>query len=197
MQRHELIKTQSGISEKLGRIHSSSATMSSLIFDMFNIERMEAGSLELEKTAVDVSNLVKSAINNIRSVAEHRDIILSANLPDRDIKVIADEKIIERVLQNLLGNAIKFAPQGGKVRLQVDIENQLLSCSVSDNGLGIPKDQFDRIFERFGQVRNENAAQDFGIGLAFSKLAVEQHGGTISVENNLDGGSKFTFTLPQ
>src|SRR5207302_894983 len=121
---------------------------------------------------------------------------MGANLPS----FRADQGKLDRILVNLLGNAIKFTPAGGRVTVgaQVDESETSMVFSVSDTGEGIPAEAFDRIFEKFGQVdsRKGGRMMSTGLGLTFCKLAVEAHGGDITVASAPGHGSTFRFTIP-
>jgi two-component system sensor histidine kinase VicK len=111
----------------------------------------------------------------------------------------ADRDRINQVLDNLIGNAIKFSPQGGTITLRLEDAGEMLQVSVSDTGIGIPEEQVERIFERFYQV-DGSATRKFGgagLGLAIVKRIVEAHGGRIWVKSQLGLGSTFSFTLPK
>ena len=107
-----------------------------------------------------------------------------------------DAPLIRRVLNNLLGNALKFTPDGGSIVIRISLEGGLAHIEVSDTGPGIPSEMHERIFEKFGQVEGEKAALGTGLGLTFCRLAVEAHGGRIGVRSELGKGSIFWFELP-
>jgi signal transduction histidine kinase len=123
-------------------------------------------------------------------------IALSSTLTDNLPVVDADQGIIQRVLQNLLSNAVKFTPPNGHVEISTFTRDQFMHVCIDDTGPGIPPDQREQIFEKFGQVSRGDQKQGHGLGLTFCKLAVEQHGGHIHVEDAPTGGSRFVFALP-
>ena len=113
-------------------------------------------------------------------------------LPD----VYGDNEMLRRVVVNLLENAIKFSPQRSNVLIAAKLSAREVTVWVEDHGPGIPADQRERIFTKFIRLKTDGISKGFGIGLAFCRLAVQAHGGSIWVENSSEGGSRFIFTLP-
>jgi signal transduction histidine kinase len=107
-----------------------------------------------------------------------------------------DTARIERVLFNLLHNAIKFSEPGGTIRVRALRDGELLRCEVEDTGVGIPAEQIPKLFQRFSQLKEGSAKGGTGLGLSIAKAIVEAHGGTIGVESQLGVGSTFWFSLP-
>jgi two-component system sensor histidine kinase VicK len=125
--------------------------------------------------------------------------LLTCQIPPDLAPAYADRDRVNQVLDNLIGNAIKFSPQGGTITLRLEDAGEMLQVSVSDSGIGIPQDQIERIFERFYQV-DGSATRKFGgagLGLAIVKRIVEAHGGRIWASSRLGQGSTFSFTLPK
>ena len=110
----------------------------------------------------------------------------------------ADDDKLRRILVNLLGNALKFTPRGGTITLEAKPDGECLRFGVRDTGEGIPKEAFERIFEKFGQVETRKSGRKMstGLGLTFCRLATEAHGGSIWVESEVGVGSTFYFTIP-
>ena len=190
-------------SEVLGMALGGGETLLRMINDLLDISKMEAGELKLEYARVDARRVAQTSLHQVSSLAQHRNLKLveciSADLPP----LFADEDKLTRTLTNLLGNAIKFTPSGGTVRLLAEVppdgENATnLRFAVADTGEGIPSDAFLRIFEKFGQVdaRLAGRKNSTGLGLTFCKMAVEAHGGRIWVESELGKGSTFQFVIP-
>jgi two-component system, sensor histidine kinase and response regulator len=186
--------------EIMGIAISGGETLMAMINSLLDVEKLEAGSMPLDYTNLSVADLVSSATGQIASLAEstHLNLVhrIAADLPP----LRCDRDKLCRTLVNLLGNAIKFTPTGGTVTLDVQYGDKCHSIvfSVSDTGEGIPAESFEHIFEKFGQVETRAAGRTMssGLGLTFCKLAVEAHGGQISVESTPDKGSKFSFTIP-
>jgi PAS domain S-box-containing protein len=167
-----------------------------LINDTLDIERMEAGRSELDLAAVSATSLVAQAVGVVQATAEAADITISCELADA--RVWADADRIVQTLVNLLGNAIKFSPRGGEIRVAVTDDGEIADFVVSDDGRGIPADQLESVFERFRQVDGSDAREKggTGLGLAIARGIVEQHGGRIWAESDPGVGTTFHFTLP-
>ena len=174
-----------------------------LVNTMLDFYRLEeghflAGFLRLYRTQFPLAEVVKEIVQEVSSLAEHSDIKLEALLPDGLPTVVADREVLERVLGNLLDNAIKFTPRRGRVLITAAQEPEgYLTVSVADSGLGVPAEHRDAIFNKYGQVqRDRDRRRGTGLGLAFCKLAVQAHGGRIWLESPAEGGSLFRFTVP-
>jgi PAS domain S-box-containing protein len=171
-----------------------------LINNLLDISKMEEGALQLARESLDVSTLIDEAVQQVRQLAicksQRLGVELAAGLPS----LSADRDKLRRTLVNLLGNAIKFTPDGGTVTVSARraSEGAALEFSVTDTGRGIPEDAFERIFAKFGQVDAGSSSRTMstGLGLTFCKMAVEAHGGEIGVESRLGEGSRFRFTIP-
>ena len=161
-----------------------------------DVEKMEAGSMELDYASLSAADLVAGALRQVAWLAEseHTALVtqIAAGLPPFQ----GDDDKLCRALINLLGNAIKFTPTGGTVTITARHDDAgAMLFSVRDTGKGIPAEAFERIFEKFGQVDSHQRMSN-GLGLTFCKLAVEAHGGSIKVESVLGEGSTFSFTIP-
>jgi PAS domain S-box-containing protein len=175
--------------------------LSRLINDLLDISRIESGRLELHrKHHVDMKLLVDDVIKLLGASAQTKGILLTTVI-DRDVQtqVYADPDKITQVLTNLVSNAIKFTPSGGRIIIQVKKNNNLLQVDVIDTGKGIPPSELNRIFDKFYQIRQATDAQGVkgtGLGLPISNGIIQKHGGKMWVESQLGKGSKFSFTLP-
>ena len=174
-----------------------------LINDVLDIERMDAGRMELELAPVRASELVANAIQVVQMNATQAGLTLAADMDDDEKPTVAvDADRIIQVLVNLLGNAIKFSPSGSTVTVTVaagaDPEQGRARFAVKDTGRGIPADRLESIFERFRQIDSSDAREKggSGLGLAIARDIVSHHGGQMSVESELGVGSTFYFTLP-
>jgi signal transduction histidine kinase len=170
-----------------------------MINDLLDISKMEDGSLKLDRASADAAGIIALAIEQIGPLAREKRIQLSAASEGAPAVMADDDKLL-RILVNLMGNAVKFTPEGGKIAVRARRQengHSVLFC-VEDSGEGIPEDKFDTIFERFGQVESRKAGRKMstGLGLTFCKMAVEAHGGKIWVESELGRGSRFFFTIP-
>ncbi len=168
-----------------------------LINDVLDIERLDAGRMDLEIAPVKASELVGNAMQIVQMTATQARLTLHADIQE-DLTVAADADRIVQVLVNLLGNAIKFSPRWSTVTVTVACDRARALFSVNDTGRGIPADRLESIFERFRQVDSSDAREKggSGLGLAIARNIVEHHGGQISVESELGQGSTFYFTLP-
>ena len=173
----------------------------SMINELLDISKMEDGSLRLEFQKVEPATLMERAVAQAAYLAEDKNLRLQIDVLAPLPAINADEDKLIRVLVNLCGNAIKFTPAHGSVTIAAKpadhIESGGVVFSVADTGEGIPAECFDRIFEKFGQVetRQSGRTMSTGLGLAFCKMVVELHGGTIWVESRVGEGSKFSFCI--
>jgi len=171
--------------------------LSRLIGDLLSLSRIQStGRLELTLAPVDIAALVERVVETQRAyVSKHT---LRADLFPGLPPILGDEAKIEQVLVNLVSNAIKFSPGGGEVLVQVTPEDDGIRVSVRDHGVGIPREELPRIFERFHRLDNRDKRQTYGcgIGLYLVKHLVEAHGGSVSVESEVEKGSLFSFCLP-
>jgi two-component system, sensor histidine kinase and response regulator len=175
-------------------------TLLGMINDVLHVSKMEDGSLRLEYQDVTPADLVEDAMAEIQALAGAKGISLIRNFPADAGAFCGDAEKLRRTLVNLLGNAIRFTPQGGSITVSIELEaaERKVTFKVRDTGPGIPADAHDRVFEKFGQVQSEGSSQKLstGLGLTFCKLAVEAHGGQIWVESELGRGSTFSFSIP-
>jgi signal transduction histidine kinase len=185
--------------EMVGIAISGGEILLEMINELLDVAKMESGEMRLEYTPLFPHELVASAISQVASLTESSSLTLVSHVAADLPSFQGDEDKLRRTLVNLLGNAIKFSPKGGRVTIaaqQGEDEGSLL-FSVSDTGEGIPSEAFGRIFEKFGQVELRQRGRNLstGLGLTFCKLAVEAHGGSITVDSTPGQGSVFSFTL--
>jgi PAS domain S-box-containing protein len=181
----------------------SCQNMLTLVNSLLEINQMEAGQMPLERAPAPFAPLARSVVSRLSPLANEHQVAIQLELPSGLPMVDMDNEKIGRVLLNLLDNALKFSPEGGQVTLKAAYPNgetgDVLLCSVSDTGPGIPEDYQEKVFDRFIQVKNQAAPKGprgSGLGLAFCKLAVEAHEGRIWLESEPGQGSTFHFTLP-
>ncbi|RME47730.1 MAG: response regulator [Caldilineae bacterium] len=184
--------------EHLGIIVRNAMRLRGLIEDLLNMRYIESGQLQLNISDFEVADVVEQAISDLAMMARNKNITLRVDLPPDLPPLHSDRQKLELVVMNLLANAIKFTPPGGKVTVSGHADSHRLTMSVCDTGIGIPKKEFKRIFERFYQVENSLNREHEGIGLGLSivKGMLERCGGEIEVESEVGKGSTFTFTLP-
>lgn len=170
-----------------------------MIDSLLDIARMEAGETALLLTEVNLAELVENVTSRLKNPAEIKSLSLSTAVPTDLFPLKADREKIERVLTNLIDNAIKFTPAGGQITVSVEAQAEQWIVRVINTGPIIPPANREHIFERFVRLSGETLrTRGSGLGLAFCRLAVEAHGGRIWVEPDANGqGNSFTFTLPR
>jgi signal transduction histidine kinase len=183
--------------EYLDDIHTSAEHLLSLINDILDLSKIEAGRMELDVAQFDLPTAIDNALTLVRERAGRRGIALERAVDDRLGAIRGDERKIKQVLLNLLSNALKFTPEGGRVEVRAGIANGTAEISVTDTGIGIAPEDHDAVFEEFRQVgSSDKKAEGTGLGLALSKKFIELHGGRIWLKSQIGAGSTFTFTLP-
>ncbi len=179
-------------------IHSSGKHLLSLINDILDLSKIEAGRMDLEPSAFDVPNALANALTLIRERAMRHGIELVLQVDANLGEITADERKFKQILLNLLSNAVKFTPDGGRVELRAHREASALQVAVADTGIGIAPEDQSAVFEEFRQVGRHytNKNEGTGLGLALTKRFVELHGGRLWLESEPGKGSTFTFTIP-
>jgi signal transduction histidine kinase/HAMP domain-containing protein len=179
-------------------IHSSGQHLLSLINDILDLAKVEAGRMELNPTTFDLSAAIDNALTLIRERAMHHGIALATEIDSQLGELNADERKLKQILLNLLSNAVKFTPEGGRITVGARRLRDMVEIAVNDTGIGIaPKDQA-AVFEEFKQVGRDytRKAEGTGLGLALTRKLVELHGGVMRLESEPGKGSTFSFTLP-
>jgi PAS domain S-box-containing protein len=167
-----------------------------LVSSLLDVSKLESGQPVADQKAVETLELIKSAVADVTPVAGGRRQTLTTDLPDHIAPIWVDEDMARRVLINLMENASKFSPPGGKIEIGAHQDTEWIHMWVQDNGPGIPAAEQDRIFDKFTRLRGTSKPGGLGIGLAFCRLAVQGHGGRIWVESEPGHGSSFHFTFP-
>jgi two-component system, NarL family, sensor histidine kinase BarA len=181
-------------------------TLLKLISSILDISQIEAGKVRLAFEPVDVGELLQNALTSVAPQAQKKGVGLRVRRPEGpQARVGADRDKLRQVVVNLLANAVKFTPAGGTVSVQLseqgpqpELGREGYRILVEDSGVGIPSDQFDRIFQSFYQVDNSSTREfgGAGLGLAIVKSFVEGHGGVVRVASELGHGARFTAVLP-
>jgi signal transduction histidine kinase/ActR/RegA family two-component response regulator/HAMP domain-containing protein len=181
----------------LRHIHNGGKHLLNLINDMLDLSKVEAGQMELRETIFDLAVSVSYALATMSPLADKGGIALKSSCPPA-LLVRADEEKVGQVLLNLLANAIKFTPEGGRVTVEVRQEPDRLVICVADTGIGIAKEDHERIFEEFQQLSTVGGPQPrgTGLGLTLTRRLVELHGGEIWVDSGPGKGSRFYIGLP-
>jgi signal transduction histidine kinase len=183
--------------EYLRDIHASGQHLLSLINDILDLSKVEAGRMELELTDFHLPGAIDNALTLVRERAGRRDVALHHTVDERLGEIRGDERKIKQVMLNLLSNALKFTPEGGRVDVRADLVEGMAEISVADTGVGIAPEDQEAIFEEFRQVGTAaKKVEGTGLGLALSRKFVELHGGRIWVESQVGAGSTFTFAIP-
>jgi signal transduction histidine kinase len=168
----------------------------SLINDVLDLAKIEAGRMELEPTEISIRDLLASSVAMHSEGAQRGGIALDLASVPAEISVVADERRLRQVVFNLLSNAIKFTPPEGTVDVSARAENGVVEIAVADTGPGIPAEDQAMIFEEFEQSASGKEAEGTGLGLPLSRKLVELHDGRLWVESEVGRGSTFRFTLP-
>ncbi len=182
----------------IASIGRNARAMCEIIDDIGDQSRIRSGKLRLTLGPVDVRALVRNAVEAMRAAAEQRHVDLEAHTPHILPVIQADAGRLRQVLTNLLSNALKFTPAGGRVRVEAEGSADAVRIAVSDTGCGIHPELLPRLFGRFYQGQDGPArAHGLGLGLALVKELVERHGGTVRAQSDGPGrGAQFTVTLP-
>jgi len=183
--------------EYLKDIHTSGQHLLSLISDILDLSKIEAGRMELELTEFHLPTAIENALMLVRERAGRRSLTLRTNIDDRLGQIQADERKVRQVVLNLLSNAIKFTPEGGHIEVGAVPKAGFVQVSVTDTGIGIAPEDQEKVFEEFRQVGTAaKKVEGTGLGLALCRKFVELHGGKIWVKSQFGEGSTFTFTVP-
>ncbi len=184
--------------DDLKLVHRNANKLLVLVNQLLDISKIESGNMKLRTTPQNIIPLLKALVLSFTSYAERKQITLKFNSSEDEIIVYLDREKIEKIFTNLLSNAFKFTPNGGSIRADVVKDNDQLRVSISDTGIGIPKEKLTKIFDRFYQVDGSHTREQegTGIGLSLTKELVELHKGRIEVESEEGKGTTFTVNLP-
>jgi signal transduction histidine kinase len=183
--------------EYLDVVLARTQQMADLIDNLLDVEKIESGAVDLDRRPVDVARLVDEVGRGFVPVAQQRDQKLQWQTPDLH-SPLADRARLVQVLNNLVGNALRFTPAGGEVRIDVQEKGTEIVVEVSDTGPGISEEDQARLFQRFFRTdaSRQRGISGTGLGLSIVKAIVEQHGGKVHCRSNLGDGTTFSFTLP-
>ena len=183
--------------EYLADILESARHLLSLINDILDLSKIEAGRIELDPTEFSLPAAIDNTLTLVRERAHRRAIELERTIDDSVGNVCADERKVKQVILNLLSNALKFTPEGGRVAVRARTYDGWAEVSVTDTGIGIAPEDQETVFDEFRQVGSAaKNVEGSGLGLAISRKFIELHGGRIWVQSALGAGSTFAFTLP-
>lgn len=172
------------------------ARLNQLIEMLLDISRIQTGLLDIARTPLELGAMLRRVVREVEPGLERHEIDLA--LADEPLPIEGDELRLEQVLHNLVGNAVKYSPNGGRVTIRAGRKNGSVAVAVSDEGIGIPTDELPYIFEHFYRAENTDASKidGMGIGLYVVRQVVALHGGEVSVASSEGHGSTFTITLP-
>ena len=182
----------------LNTINSEATRLARFVDDLLSVSSMELGSLSLNKQVTDLGRMLNEVLAKIKPQVAEKQLTLEVALPEKMPEPELDKDKIATVLVNLLGNAVKYTPESGRVSFRVIITDKQIEVSVQDTGVGIAADEVDKVFEKFYRSSDPRVQEQTGtgLGLALSQEVVRLHGGRITVESELNKGSTFTMSLP-
>ena len=185
--------------EYLQDVLTSGRHLLSLINDILDLSKVEAGRMELEPSAFDLPAAIEGCLTLVRERTTQHGMALTLTVDERIGEVVADERKVRQIVLNLLSNAVKFTPDGGRVAVDVNQVDGGVEISVSDTGIGIAPEDQAAVFEEFRQVGSDKArkSEGTGLGLALARKFVELHGGRIWLTSEVGKGSTFAFTIPE
>ncbi len=186
--------------DALVRVSENAERLSNFIGDILDYAKINSGAIAIIREKINIADIIKETIGLIEPLADKKSIILEAKVPDETEELYGDRKNLERVLHNLISNAIKFTPEKGRITVSLEDKKKEFIVSVNDTGVGIPPDDINSIFDRFHQVKDHIKlvkTRGAGLGLAIVKGIVEAHEGRVWVESKLKKGSTFYFSLPK
>lgn len=166
-----------------------------LVNDMLDVERLEEGAMPLHKSMTDLAPILREQVAELQILAHKHQQQLQVFAPEMLPPVLVDPVLIRRVIHNLLANALKLTPDQGHIEVRGTVEGEQLQISIADSGPGVPAADRQRIFDKFAQL-NTKTRRGKGLGLTFCKMAVEVHGGLLTVEDSPLGGALFRLALP-
>lgn len=181
--------------QKVARIDRAAEHMRALIEDLLDLSRIKSGQLDLDLQPAAPAAIVEDSVEAVRPLAQERKIQLEVDVASAARRVRCDPRRLRQVFSNLLGNALKFTPAGGRIRVTARDQQQMVCFAVADTGPGIPHEHQARIFDRYWQAP-DTARLGAGLGLFIAKAIVDAHGGAISLESEPRAGSTFSFTIP-
>ena len=172
-------------------------TIIRLVNSVLDVSKMEGTEMRLQLAPADIAAVARESIDELESLVGTRQLV--RDWPEDPVMAVVDRDVVARVMQNLLGNALKFTPATGLITVAVEANDDMVRVAVLDTGPGIPREYRERVFEKFGQVEALSRGQRFstGLGLTFCRLAVDAHGGRIGVDSEVGRGSTFWFVLPR
>ena len=186
--------------EYIRDIHTSSLHLLSIINDVLDMSKIEAGKVELAKEVVQIQNVISEVMRMVHERARTRDIELTAELPDEDVEIWADERSMKQIFLNLLSNAIKFSNEGGRIYVRIVADrSDVAVLEIEDHGIGMSPEDQERALQPFGQAKPATTRNygGTGLGLPITKGLVEAHGGTLTIDSRAGCGTLVRIVLPR
>lgn len=184
--------------DELSIAHKNANKLLGLVNQLLDISKLESGNMKLRTSPTNYIQLLKALTLSFASYAERKRITLNFNSIEAEIILYLDRDKIEKIITNILSNAFKFTPEGGRIEVTLSKDDKYVNTIISDTGIGIPKEKMSKIFDRFYQVDGSHTREQegTGIGLALTKELVDIHKGKIDVESEESKGTTFTFSIP-
>ncbi len=176
-------------------VHAQMRRLSRIVEDLFTLARADAGGLPVERSPLYLDELVADCVKEAGVLAAPKDVELDAHGPS-DLEIRGDERLLREMFINVLDNAIRYTPRGGRVRVELAASNGAIEVSVTDSGPGIPEAERERVFERFVRLHPSQGADGGGLGLPIARVIAEAHGGSLRVARSDPSGSTFLARLP-
>ena len=186
--------------EYIRDIHTSSLHLLSIINDVLDMSKIEAGKVELSKEIVQIQSVIGEVMRMVHERARSRDIELTALLPDEDVEIWADERSMKQIFLNLLSNAIKFSKDGGQIYVRIVADQpDVAVLEIEDHGIGMSEEEQERALQPFGQAKPATTRNygGTGLGLPITKGLVEAHGGTLKIDSRAGYGTLVRIVLPR
>lgn len=182
----------------LNTINSEATRLARFVDDLLSVSSMELGSLSLNKQVTDLGRMLNEVLVKVRPQVAEKNLTLDVAFPEKMPEPELDKDKIAAVLVNLLGNAVKYTPEGGRVTFRVNITDRLIDMSIEDTGVGIAQEELSKVFEKFFRSQDPRVQEQTGtgLGLALAQEVVRLHGGKIELESELNKGSTFSVLLP-
>jgi signal transduction histidine kinase len=184
--------------EAIKVIQKSYNKLEQMISDLLQFSEYSHGNQFIKKSPIEISDFIASPIKNATSLAVERKLKLETSLPESPPRVLGDAEQLSAVMNQLLDNALKFTPAGGSILVKVESQEELVTISVADTGIGIAKDRVDEVYEPFHQL-DESAARRYGgtgLGLSIVKRILEEHNARYRLKSKVNQGTIFEFQLP-
>lgn len=184
---------------RLEKVNKHSDELVQLVNELLDISRIESGKVTMKQEPQNLRKIVEEAIDMVSVLAKEKQIELSYVIPEDTLNILADRQQLQRVFINIINNAVKFTPSGGKINVRSKTMNNHVQIDVTDTGYGIPEDSLEKLFNEFYRVDNpiNQQIKGTGLGLALVKHIIEAHKGKIWVRSKVGAGSTFSFTIPK